>query len=237
MENTWLGYIQPLNGLVSDDTLAASGATALSIFQGQQYRVGFYIVGFGLEYDKAAFETAGLDPDSPPTTWDAFLDALRQDQEHGDHSALRRDQGRLLRRVVLRQLADPEPEQPGRRAQPLHRRARLARPAVPRALGQAAGALRQRLHQRRHQLARALPGHPAHRDRQGRDDDQHHRGAAGRAGDPRRPARLHDPADLRDGLHGRHPDHRHAGLLHPDQTPTMRRAPPRSSSSCTRRIA
>ena len=75
MENTWLGYIQPLNGLVSDDTLAASGATALSIFQGQQYRVGFYIVGFGLEYDKAAFETAGLDPDSPPTTWDAFLDA------------------------------------------------------------------------------------------------------------------------------------------------------------------
>ena len=75
MENTWLGYIQPLNGLVSDDTLAASGATALSTFEGQQYRVGFYIVGFGLEYDKAAFENAGLDPDSPPTTWDAFLDA------------------------------------------------------------------------------------------------------------------------------------------------------------------
>jgi ABC-type glycerol-3-phosphate transport system substrate-binding protein len=75
MENTWLGYIQPLNGLVSDATLASSGATALSIYQGQQYRVGFYIVGFGVEYDKAAFETAGLDPDSPPTTWDAFLDA------------------------------------------------------------------------------------------------------------------------------------------------------------------
>ena len=77
--------------------------------------------------------------------------------------------------------------------------------------------VRQRLHQRRHQLARALPGHPAHRDRQGRDDDQHDGGAAGRAGDPRRPARLHDLADVRDRLHGRHPDHRHAGLLHPDR--------------------
>jgi raffinose/stachyose/melibiose transport system substrate-binding protein len=75
MENTWLGYIQPLNGLVADDILTQSGATGLSIFEGQQYRVGFYIVGFGLEYDKEAFDKAGLDGDSPPTTWDAFLDA------------------------------------------------------------------------------------------------------------------------------------------------------------------
>jgi ABC-type glycerol-3-phosphate transport system substrate-binding protein len=75
MENAWLGYIQPLNGLVPDDVLAQSGATGLSTFEGQQYRVGFYIVGFGIEYDKAAFEKAGLDADSPPTTWDGFLDA------------------------------------------------------------------------------------------------------------------------------------------------------------------
>ena len=34
-----------------------------------------YIVGFGIEYDKAAFDKAGPRPDSPPTTWDAFLDA------------------------------------------------------------------------------------------------------------------------------------------------------------------
>jgi raffinose/stachyose/melibiose transport system substrate-binding protein len=75
MENVWLGYIQPLNGLVPDDILAQSGATALSIYEDQQYRVGWYIVGFGIEYDKEAFDKAGLDGDSPPTTWDDFLDA------------------------------------------------------------------------------------------------------------------------------------------------------------------
>ena len=47
----------------------------LSVYQGKQYRVGWYIVGFGIEYDKQAFDDAGLDADSPPTTWDAFLDA------------------------------------------------------------------------------------------------------------------------------------------------------------------
>jgi ABC-type glycerol-3-phosphate transport system substrate-binding protein len=75
MENVWLGYIQPLNGLVPDDVLAQSGATSLSIYEDQQYRVGFYIVGFGIEYDKELFDKAGLDGDNPPTTWDAFMDA------------------------------------------------------------------------------------------------------------------------------------------------------------------
>ena len=56
MENVWLGYIQALNGLVPDDVLAQSGATVLSVYQGEQYRVGWYIVGFGIEYDKDAFD-------------------------------------------------------------------------------------------------------------------------------------------------------------------------------------
>ena len=68
---------------------------------------------------------------------------LRQAQVEGLHPARRRRQGRLPRRVVARQRADPEPEQPGRRAQPVHRQARLAHAEVPRALGQAAGALRR----------------------------------------------------------------------------------------------
>jgi ABC-type glycerol-3-phosphate transport system substrate-binding protein len=75
MENVWLGYLAPLDGLVSPDVLAKSGETVLSHFDGKQYRVGFYIVGFGLLYNKDLFDKAGLDADSPPTTWDAFLDA------------------------------------------------------------------------------------------------------------------------------------------------------------------
>jgi ABC-type glycerol-3-phosphate transport system substrate-binding protein len=75
MENVWLGYLAPLDGLVSADILSKSGETVLSHYQGKQYRVGFYIVGFGFLYNKDLFDKAGLNADSPPTTWDAFLDA------------------------------------------------------------------------------------------------------------------------------------------------------------------
>ena len=75
MENVWLGYVAPLDDLVSPDVLENSGATQLSVYQGKQYRVGFYSVGFGLAYNKDLFDQAGLDADSPPETWDDFLNA------------------------------------------------------------------------------------------------------------------------------------------------------------------
>jgi raffinose/stachyose/melibiose transport system substrate-binding protein len=75
MENVWLGYIAPLNGLVSDKVLADSGATQLSVFEGKQYRVGFYSIGFGIAYSKELFDQAGLDADNPPQDWDAFMAA------------------------------------------------------------------------------------------------------------------------------------------------------------------
>ena len=75
MENVWLGYLDPLNDLVSADVLENSNATRLSVFEGKQYRVGFYPVGFGIAYNKELFDKAGLDADAPPEDWDAFLDA------------------------------------------------------------------------------------------------------------------------------------------------------------------
>jgi len=75
MENVWHGYIEPLNGLLSDELLQKSGATALSIFGGKQYRVGWYAIGMIVAYNKGLFEAAGLDPDTPPKTWDELLDA------------------------------------------------------------------------------------------------------------------------------------------------------------------
>jgi len=75
MENAWLGYLEPLNGLVSDEVLERSGATALSTFEGKQYRVGWYAIGMGMAYNKNLFEKAGLDADSPPETWDDLLAA------------------------------------------------------------------------------------------------------------------------------------------------------------------
>jgi len=80
MESVWLGYLEPLDGLISDEVLVASQATPLSVFQGRQYRVGWYSVPLLWIYNKAMFDAAGLDADTPPATWDELLaacDALK----------------------------------------------------------------------------------------------------------------------------------------------------------------
>jgi multiple sugar transport system substrate-binding protein len=75
MENVWLGYIAPLDGLVSKATLQHSGGTNLSVYKGKHYRLGFYAIGFGLAYNKSHFRKAGLDPEHPPQTWAQFTAA------------------------------------------------------------------------------------------------------------------------------------------------------------------
>ena len=75
MESVWQGYVEPLNELIPQDLLESSNATTLSIFEGKQYRLGWYAVPMLWVYNKQMFEKAGLDPESPPQTWDAFLDA------------------------------------------------------------------------------------------------------------------------------------------------------------------
>jgi multiple sugar transport system substrate-binding protein len=75
MESVWLGHVEPLNGLIDAEALANSGATALSVYQGQQYRMGWYALPTLWIYNKEMFSQAGLDPETPPATWDDFLSA------------------------------------------------------------------------------------------------------------------------------------------------------------------
>lgn len=75
MESVWFGYLEPLNGLVSDDVLASSTPTSLSVYQNNTYRVGWYPIPMVWYYNKDLYDQAGLDADSPPLTWDALLDA------------------------------------------------------------------------------------------------------------------------------------------------------------------
>jgi ABC-type glycerol-3-phosphate transport system substrate-binding protein len=63
--------------------LKNSGATQLSVYKGKQYRVGFYSIGFGLAYNKSHFKKAGLDPESPPKTWAAFMEACAKLKKAG----------------------------------------------------------------------------------------------------------------------------------------------------------
>lgn len=75
MESVWLGYLEPLNGLVSDELLKQADATVLSIYQGKQYRLGWYAASPMWLYNKEMFDKAGLNADEPPTTWEGLLDA------------------------------------------------------------------------------------------------------------------------------------------------------------------
>src|SRR3954469_19192902 len=75
MESVWLGYLAPLDGLVSDEVLQASKPTLLSKFGGKTYRMGWYPAPMLWIYNKDLFDKAGLDADSPPKTWDDLLAA------------------------------------------------------------------------------------------------------------------------------------------------------------------
>ena len=75
MESVWFGYLEPLNNLLDDAFLANTNATPLSIYQGQQYRTGWYSVPLLWVYNKILFDKAGLDADNPPKTWDEFMAA------------------------------------------------------------------------------------------------------------------------------------------------------------------
>jgi raffinose/stachyose/melibiose transport system substrate-binding protein len=75
MESVWLGYLAPLDDLISPEILKGSQPTLLSKFDGKTYRMGWYPLPMMWEYNKDLFDKAGLNADEPPATWDAFLDA------------------------------------------------------------------------------------------------------------------------------------------------------------------
>ena len=75
MESAWLGYLEPLNGLIPDDRLKGSGATILSLYQGKQYRMGWYPETPLWIYNKDMFDKAGLNADQPPMTFDDLISA------------------------------------------------------------------------------------------------------------------------------------------------------------------
>ena len=78
MESVWLGYLQPLNGLVTDEVIKASNPTLLSRFGGNTYRLGWYALPMIWIYNKDSYDKAGLDADNPPKTWDELLAACEK---------------------------------------------------------------------------------------------------------------------------------------------------------------
>ena len=74
------GQLLDITDLVSelpyaDDLIPAHAE--LGTYEGRNYAVPFAIEGSFIIYNKDLFEMAGLDPESPPTTWDELLEAAR----------------------------------------------------------------------------------------------------------------------------------------------------------------
>ena len=83
-ENVWRGYVEPLNNLFSDTELIAMDATDLSIYKGEQYRTGWYLVPSICVYNKRIFKEAGIPEDlTPPENWDEFIKVSDILKAHG----------------------------------------------------------------------------------------------------------------------------------------------------------
>jgi len=67
--------VEPLDGLIPAEEIQASQPTILSMYEGKTYRMGWYAVGLAWLYNKEMFSQVGLNADSPPKTWDEFLNA------------------------------------------------------------------------------------------------------------------------------------------------------------------
>ena len=179
MENVWLGYVKPLNGLVSGSVLKASGATKMSVYEGKQYRVGFYSVGVRDRLQQGHFRGRGSTPNNPPKTWDAVPRRLQEAQ--GERATSRSAAASRTASSASgtsstrsRRTSTPRPTRSTSSSAKLDWR----NPRYYEHWSQARGAEEEGLLQRRHQLAAALPGHPAVRHGQGVDVLQHD------AGDP-----------------------------------------------------
>ncbi len=83
MENVWRGYLEPLNNWFTEPELKAMGATELSLYQGKQYRVGWYVVPFGMIYNKKIFAKVGI-PNPPEIwEWEDFIAACKKIKQAG----------------------------------------------------------------------------------------------------------------------------------------------------------
>ena len=70
MESVWFDYLEPLNDLLDEEFLAKTNATPLSVFQGQQYRTGWYSVPLLWVYNKDIFDEFNVDYPPEDGNWD-----------------------------------------------------------------------------------------------------------------------------------------------------------------------
>jgi raffinose/stachyose/melibiose transport system substrate-binding protein len=83
MENVWRGYIEPLNKWLTAEELKYMDATELSVYDGKQYRAGWYVVPFAMKYNKKLFAKAGIANPPEIWKWDDYFAACQKLKQAG----------------------------------------------------------------------------------------------------------------------------------------------------------
>jgi raffinose/stachyose/melibiose transport system substrate-binding protein len=76
LEPAWKGCTVPNEEILSSEDIAANPHTQETLYEGQTWDFPLYQFVYPIVYNKALFEAAGLDPESPPATWDDFVAAM-----------------------------------------------------------------------------------------------------------------------------------------------------------------
>jgi multiple sugar transport system substrate-binding protein len=76
LEPAWKGCTVPNEEILSAEDIAANPNAQETLYQGQTWNFPLYQFVYPIVYNKALFEAAGLDPESPPTTWQDFIAAM-----------------------------------------------------------------------------------------------------------------------------------------------------------------
>jgi len=83
MMNVFNGYLAPVSDYWSEEDLATLSYPEEVTYQGKVWAISFYNTIAPLIYNKEIFTQAGLDPNTPPEDWSAFLDACDKIKEAG----------------------------------------------------------------------------------------------------------------------------------------------------------
>jgi multiple sugar transport system substrate-binding protein len=76
LEPAWKGCTVPNETVLAPEDIAANPLTQETLFEGQTWDFPLYRFVYPIVYNKTLFEQAGLDPETPPATWEDFIAAM-----------------------------------------------------------------------------------------------------------------------------------------------------------------
>jgi multiple sugar transport system substrate-binding protein len=78
LEPAWKGCTVPNEDVLAPADIEANPLTQETLWEGKTWVLPLYQFVYPIVYNKTLFEKAGLDPETPPATWDEFTAALKK---------------------------------------------------------------------------------------------------------------------------------------------------------------